>query len=776
MRTERTNDNFVSTIGTNSKSFEIAQENQAFIIEALSKNIYKDPIGTIIREYCSNAWDANVEAGVEEPIIVNLKTDATGTFFSVVDFGSGLSEEKINNIFVKYGKSTKGKSNDEIGGFGIGAKSAFSYTDTFFVNTVSEGVMYKYIVSKTNKNPEMSLISKENVSINSGTEIRIYLTNKYDWGTFVSKIEQQLLHFENAVIRIEGQPDKFFKDKKVFNHQLFQIVENSPKFFNYCYALVGPVSYPISFSLINEKPLEISIGIKFDIGELDVTLSREELRYTEETISAIKNKLEMVRESLIIHNKRRSWWCKDFEEFYKNFHLKNKMVFDEIILPTPSIILNKNNFRYKIMGVHPDLVISDDTLNFLKIHGIFSNGKFQKHISPDNYKITYNRIFSNNNLAVILDEKTVSLNKLLWISKENGNSDIIVLKYNKLNYFDYQNMFVGPFKKFKPVLNGNNTHKIMSYKKKVERPILSKIIKLSSIEVPKSFIESLRVIKEKSVALTGVEFNDITRVFGNSFRKIRIENDFLFLDRNTKFPLKDCNIIFTESKDSNLHHNIIKFRNQGFFEKINKSYLDFRGQKKFLYKGTFLIYCDDPKKIQFLKDLPSSCSFDDFVNDLKPTNLMKQYLLNNWIKDNFFHSLGDLLVKLRFIRDFRSEYKSFSYSESESAKAQISLYNSVKSKKFTVDDLNIDLKLLNDFNKKQRVKKYFKEFSILRHDLFYADAENYEKITFEHDALKNIYRKRGLLPSLNCQSPISKWEFELLEEGRRKKEYLQSLL
>src|SRR5690606_25175327 len=119
MKTTRTNDNFVNTIDPiRSRSFKIADANQAFIIEALSKNIYRDPIGTIIREYSSNAWDANKEAGVEEPILVQLDSDPTGIFFSVTDFGVGLSPERIDTVFVQYGESTKQKTDNEIGGFG----------------------------------------------------------------------------------------------------------------------------------------------------------------------------------------------------------------------------------------------------------------------------------------------------------------------------------------------------------------------------------------------------------------------------------------------------------------------------------------------------------------------------------------------------------------------------------------------------------------------------------------------------------------------------------
>lgn len=82
-------------------------------------NLYKDVIGSIVREYTSNALDACVEAGIDEPVVVSIRQDEGGDYFSVKDKGIGMSPDRIEQVFVNYLSSTKEDTNDLIGGFGI---------------------------------------------------------------------------------------------------------------------------------------------------------------------------------------------------------------------------------------------------------------------------------------------------------------------------------------------------------------------------------------------------------------------------------------------------------------------------------------------------------------------------------------------------------------------------------------------------------------------------------------------------------------------------------
>ena len=74
----------------------IDSSNNKKLMAILSQNLYQDPIGSIVREYVSNALDAQREAGTDTPIKVQLKKENGNFVFKVIDNGVGLSPERID--------------------------------------------------------------------------------------------------------------------------------------------------------------------------------------------------------------------------------------------------------------------------------------------------------------------------------------------------------------------------------------------------------------------------------------------------------------------------------------------------------------------------------------------------------------------------------------------------------------------------------------------------------------------------------------------------------
>lgn len=126
-----------------SVDFGIDKENEAVIIDILRNKLYSHKIRTLVQEYMSNARDANREVGQTNPILVHFPTSESPDFW-VRDYGPGLSSDRIAKVFVKYGNSTKRDTNTQTGGFGIGAKSAWSYTDSFIIESYYDGMKTVY--------------------------------------------------------------------------------------------------------------------------------------------------------------------------------------------------------------------------------------------------------------------------------------------------------------------------------------------------------------------------------------------------------------------------------------------------------------------------------------------------------------------------------------------------------------------------------------------------------------------------------------------------------
>lgn len=95
----------------------------------LSTSLYNNPTLAVVRETICNSWDAHIEAGkTDTPIRITIDTD---NFITFRDFGNGIPDELIGSIYGVYGASTKKSNSSVTGGFGLGCKSPFAYTDSF---------------------------------------------------------------------------------------------------------------------------------------------------------------------------------------------------------------------------------------------------------------------------------------------------------------------------------------------------------------------------------------------------------------------------------------------------------------------------------------------------------------------------------------------------------------------------------------------------------------------------------------------------------------------
>jgi Histidine kinase-, DNA gyrase B-, and HSP90-like ATPase len=160
--------------------------NNANIIELLSSKMYTKPYYAVVRELVTNALDAHLNAGLEQlPITVDLKigTEFTPTVLTVEDYGLGISPADFNNVFLNIGVSSKADSNQQHGGFGIGALSIFSVSDQAKFVTTHAGITYTYLLYRDSNNqnfPTANCIEQCAASADqSGTKVSIPIVHSY---------------------------------------------------------------------------------------------------------------------------------------------------------------------------------------------------------------------------------------------------------------------------------------------------------------------------------------------------------------------------------------------------------------------------------------------------------------------------------------------------------------------------------------------------------------------------------------------------------------------
>jgi hypothetical protein len=187
-----------------SKALNFGISDVRLVVDILSK-LYAYPIRTLVQEYICNGRDAMREAGTwgVKPIEITVP-NTLDPAFKVRDFGVGISPDRMENIFVNYGSSTKRNTNTQTGGFGIGAKSAFSYTDSFTVTSFYNGVKYLYVAHLGDEGG-VNLIGRESTKEPNGVEISVGVKPK-DIVEFKEAV-QRCVRFWQEPIKFKGSND-----------------------------------------------------------------------------------------------------------------------------------------------------------------------------------------------------------------------------------------------------------------------------------------------------------------------------------------------------------------------------------------------------------------------------------------------------------------------------------------------------------------------------------------------------------------------------------------
>lgn len=276
--------------------FRIRNSAKAFSI--LSSGLYANKVRAIIREYSCNAVDSHVEAGqADTPFDVHLP-NSLEPWFAVRDYGVGLDEQQVRNIFTTYFESTKTATDELIGGLGLGSKSAFSYTDNFTIVAVKAGIKRVFTAFINDQGvPSIAPMGEEASNEPNGVEIRFAVEDSYDFRKFQNEAQHVYKHFKLRPVVSGGIGEFTFIDPEYSDRNIIPGVHANERGYGNSYAIMGNIEYPLDVPSNMDLGdvghlLRCGLTIEFAIGELDIQASREGLSYIPETVAAIKAKLE----------------------------------------------------------------------------------------------------------------------------------------------------------------------------------------------------------------------------------------------------------------------------------------------------------------------------------------------------------------------------------------------------------------------------------------------------------------------------------------------------
>ena len=276
-------------------SFSIEASAKAFFI--LSDGLYSNKVKAVIRELSTNAYDSHVDAGmIDCPFDVHLPTRLDPVFY-VRDYGTSMTHSECMSLYTTYFRSTRNDSNDAVGCLGLGSKAPFAYCDQFTVEAYLNGVARVYSAfMNEDGSPVFSLLDETVTDEPDGLKVSMPVKEEdiYDFEREAS----ELYAFFNVAPKMIGREISTATKEVILSGSNFEFVKRESRNF----VIMGQIAYPLdaddiwSWPIADEDSeaynfLDRSRGLRIyvDIGDVDITPSREALSYNAVTKQAIKN-------------------------------------------------------------------------------------------------------------------------------------------------------------------------------------------------------------------------------------------------------------------------------------------------------------------------------------------------------------------------------------------------------------------------------------------------------------------------------------------------------
>lgn len=293
---------------TSSKEFSIKNSSKMF--NMIISGLYSDKPQSITREIWSNAYDAHCMVGKESvPFVVSMPNSLMPTFVCR-DFGPGIHHDDMGGFYTVLGHSTKEDTNAAVGKWGVGRMSPMSYTDSFSVTSYHRGRVAHYSVQLgADGAPALHTLAEPTPTTEpDGLEVSFPVQRK-DLHLFEKAAKRISLGFDVKPTLRGSTTGTWHEFKYGVSGDGWKVLERNNIVETGIYAKMGCVIYPIDTNAISgwhdRVKLRLGFGacylFEFDIGELEVTASREGLQYGRQdpTSESIIKRANVVAEQLL---------------------------------------------------------------------------------------------------------------------------------------------------------------------------------------------------------------------------------------------------------------------------------------------------------------------------------------------------------------------------------------------------------------------------------------------------------------------------------------------
>lgn len=294
----------------------ISAEGTAHIMSLLT-DLYSDPNLAVLREYSTNALDSHKEAGQDAPIEVSLPSGLNPSFV-VADRGVGMSAHEIRTIYSAYGASTKRNDFSQVGAFGLGCKAALTMTQQFTLNSVKNGQRTVAVISRGDDGVgRVNIVSTTKTDDPNGVTVTVPVADHYK---FNANVDRFFRTWPKGSVQVDGREPVSIWDGDLYTTKTgyTHLVTGATRSNELFSVIMGGMAYPVRFSDIGVQvsywtasnsdllsrvasrleSSSISVLSEIPIGSIDLTPSREDIRYSDRTVKFLRGLFEQMTEDL----------------------------------------------------------------------------------------------------------------------------------------------------------------------------------------------------------------------------------------------------------------------------------------------------------------------------------------------------------------------------------------------------------------------------------------------------------------------------------------------
>jgi len=439
-------------------SVELGLADQKKAIELLYSQ-YSRPIQTCVQELVSNAFDAMQDAERSHvPIKITLPNELNDFYFSVRDFGNSMDEDTIKNVYMRVNASTKSSDNKAIGGFGIGSKTPWAYTDTFILKTFLNGLETQYALVKGRSS--VSIVYKGKTEQENGTEV-IFKTKERDKDYFEQAVQRISLCAKTKPIVNTKKPLSFDREDilspsvKVVSSNLL----DEGVYFN-----IGGVLYDANIGLLDNSKTpwrcttsvqtldgylsSSALIISVPVGAIMPLQTREGLftngeegQHNKSMAKKLFNHALKVVESTIDARKKMVTSPKQAVEFFANgmLDLKERFTFGNLEISASGFTFKGINAitdlsRKKSRGWGKTVKAKKINLSYLQFRDINKCPVFYSELSPNKARLVnrLNRLCATNDVIVLEQHLFKDIDVYSFLKEFTGAQNVEEVEVEKL--------------------------------------------------------------------------------------------------------------------------------------------------------------------------------------------------------------------------------------------------------------------------------------------------------------------------------------------------------